>query len=315
MNSTTSVTSIQGFRQLLNSTGITSRLGEMMSDKQMARFKSSMTQIVTGNHDLQGCTPMSIISAGLVAANIGLDIRPQFGQSAIIPYGRQAQLQIMTKGWIQLAQRSGKYSWINADAVYADEYQGFDLLSGMVYLKAISGGYREQGRKDKIIGFFAAFELTNGGQKVLYMTLREIEAHARTYSKSYKLYGHFPIPDNWKPNLESNGIGWNAGWFAMARKTVLKLLIQRWGELSIEMEEAVESDQASFRDIDSEPVYIDNEGELLEDGTPEPQETPQNAENTPEGETIPESNANASTAQEMGNQSEIERMFAEGARN
>ena len=101
----------------------------------------------------------------------------------------------------------------------------------------------------------------------------------------------------------------------MARKTVLKLLIQRWGELSIEMEEAVESDQASFRDIDSEPVYIDNEGELLEDGTPEPQETPQNAENTPEGETIPESNANASTAQEMGNQSEIEQMFAEGARN
>lgn len=311
----TALTPIQEFRQILNSTGIATRLGEMMGEKQMARFKSSMTQIVTGNYDLQKCSPMSVISAGLIAANIGLDIRPQFGQSAIIPYGKQAQLQIMTKGWIQLAQRSGKYSWINADAVYADEYQGFDLLSGMVYLKAISGGYREQGRKDKIIGFFAAFELTNGGRKVLYMTLKEIEAHARTYSKSYKFSGEFPIPDSWKPNLETNGIGWNAGWYAMARKTVLKLLIQRWGELSIEMEEAVASDQASFRDIDSEPVYIDNEGELLEDGAPEPQKTLSDNSDAQEGETTPESNANASTAQEMGNQSEIERMFAEGARN
>lgn len=339
MNNATAVTPIQGFKQLLNSTGITSRLGEMMTPKKMARFKSQLTQIVTGSPSLQACSPMSIISAALSAANIGLDISPAFGQAAVIPFNntvkmpdgttqtiRMAQLQIMTKGWTQLAMRSGSYEWINADAVYADEYQGSDLLSGMVYLKAVPGGYREQGRKDMIVGFFGAYRLTNGGQKVLYMSLRDIEAHARTYSKSYKFYNKFPIPDTWKPNLSSTGLGWNNNWFAMARKTVLKLLIQRWGELSIEIEEALEADQAAFKDIDSDPIYVDNTGEIVDDDTVkgyivsegEAAGAEEAVGSTPEPtaeEATPENGSDAPATQEEGNQSEIERMFAEGARN
>ena len=338
------LTPIQGFKQLLNSTGITNRLGAMMSPQKMARFKSQLTQIVTGDQKLQACSPMSIISAAISAANVGLDISPSFGQAAVIPFNNtvevwdeenhaivkrkvsMAQLQIMTKGWTQLAMRSGKYEWINADSVYADEYQGSDLLSGMVYLKSISGGYRDQGRKDMIVGFFAAFRLTNGGQKVLYMTLKDIETHARTYSKSYVNYGKFPIPDAWKPNLSSTGLGWNKNWYAMARKTVLKLLIQRWGELSTEMEDAVASDQAAFKDIDSDPIYIDNNGEIVDDDTvkgyivseSDSASTGEAAENVQEPaaeETMPEASSNAPVAQEEGNQGDIEKMFAAGARN
>ena len=173
---------------------------------------------------------------------------------------------------------------------------------------------------------FAAFRLTNGGQKVLYMTLKDIETHARTYSKSYVNYGKFPIPDAWKPNLSSTGLGWNKNWYAMARKTVLKLLIQRWGELSTEMEDAVASDQAAFNDIDSDPIYIDNNGEIVDDGTvrsyivsySDSSSTGVSAENVQEPaveETMPEASSDTPVMQKEGNQGDIEKMFAAGARN
>ena len=86
------------------------------------------------------------------------------------------------------------------------------------------------------------------------------------------------------------------------------------GELSIEMEEAVVSDQAAFDDIDSDPIYIDNDGEIQnESGSA--QETAENAPEAISEEATPENGSDAPVTQEEGNQSEIERMFAEGARN
>ena len=276
-NGTAALTPMQSFQRALNSTGITERLGAVMPPRKMARFKSQLIQIVTASNGLQRCSAMSVIAAAVAAANCGLDLSPAFGQAAVIPFNNtvqvwdpklkkkvprkvmMAQLQIMTKGWTQLSYRSGQFSWINADAVYADEYQGSDLLSGMVYLKSVPDGFRSKGMKDRIVGFFAAFELVNGGRKVLYMPIHDIEAHARTYARSYRNYNKWPIEDDWSPDLNSTGLGWNENWFAMARKTVLKLLIQRWAPLSTEIEEAIESDQAAFSDIDSEPIYVDTE--------------------------------------------------------
>ena len=144
--------------------------------------------------------------------------------------------------------------------------------------------------------------------------------------EAYKFYNNFPIPDTWKPNLSSTGLGWNNNWFAMARKTVLKLLIQRWGELSIEIEEALEADQAAFKDIDSDPIYVDNTGEIVDDDTVKGYivgegeaasagEAPESTTEATTEEAAPENGSDAPATQEEGNQSEIERMFAEGARN
>lgn len=279
MENAQALTPIQEFKKELYSAGITAKLGSMMPPRKMARFKSQLLQIVTANSGLQTCTPLSVISAALAAANVGLDISPAFGQAAVIPFNntvdvwdekqqkmvkrkqRMAQLQIMTKGWTQLSLRSGQFSWINADAVYEDEYQGADLLSGMVYLRNVPDGFRSKGMKERIVGFFAAYELTNGGRKVLYMNLRDIEAHARTYSKPYRNYNRWPIEDDWMPNLYGVGLGWNENWFAMARKTVLKLLIQRWAPISTEIEEALEADQAAFADLESGPIYVETESQ------------------------------------------------------
>ena len=272
---------IDVFKEKLNSAGITARLGEMMSPRKMARFKSTLVQVVSGSNDLMDCNPMSVISAAMQAANLNLDISPSFGYAAIVPYNnttkvwdeeqqqfvdktvKTATFQLMVNGWRQLAARSGTYEWINAGPVYSDEYRGSDLLSGEIRVEAVPGGFRDHGNKNEIVGFFAAYRLLNGGHKVLFMTLREIEVHARTYSKSYGKKHPLPIPDTWKgPDLYSTGVGWEKNWFAMAEKTVTKQLLRKYGVLSIEMEEAIESDQAAFSSPDSTPIYVDGKDDV-----------------------------------------------------
>jgi recombination protein RecT len=80
------------------------------------------------------------------------------------------------------------------------------------------------------------------------MTKEEAEAHGRKYSKSY-----------------SKGV-WATDFDSMALKTVLKLLLSKFGILSIEMQRAITLDQAEVKgeintieDIDSAEVsYVDN---------------------------------------------------------
>ena len=316
---TTALTPMQSFSKALNSTGIAKRLGALMSPKQTERFKSTLTQIVTSSPDLLNCTPNSVIGAGAKAAAIGLDISPVFGYACILPYrsgktGKySAQFQLMVNGWIQLAMRSGAYDWINADAVYDDEYKGSDLISGEVIIESVEGGYRDQGRKDKIVGFFAAFRLLSGSKKVIYWSIRQIEIHARTYSKSYKANHPLPIPNDWQgPNLYSTGIGWENGWYAMAVKTMIKQLLRKWGPLSTEMQEAIEADEGNFDDdgeISAMEIEVSEDGEIAEPDAPE---TPTNDSEVPRNETIPEGAENAPEAQESADA--VAAMFEVGAR-
>ena len=297
------------FKSALATAGITKSLGAVMTERQAARFKSTLTQIVT--------TPSAPPAAGCFLTAI---------RQCTPKAGTTAQFQLMVNGWIQLAMRSGQYEWINADAVYEDEYRGCEMLSGKVRIEPVDGGYRDQGRKDRIVGFYAAFRLLSGSEKVIYWTVRQIEIHARTYSRSYGKAHPLPIPKDWKgPNLYSTGIGWDAGWYAMAVKTMLKQLLRKWGPLSTEMQEAMETDSATFGDDGEEIIgEYDEAGGLdspaLPDGaSSDAQEAPQDAPETAGAETIPPSAENAPEAQEIASpsnpddeQAAIESLFANG---
>ena len=74
------------------------------------------------------------------------------------------------------------------------------------------------------------------------MTVDEIKKHGNKYSQTFKKgYGV------WKDDFD-----------AMAKKTVMKLLIARYAPMSVELNRAVISDQAVLKDIE-EPEYIDNQ--------------------------------------------------------
>ena len=72
---------------------------------------------------------------------------------------------MMTKGFIQLALRSGQYRNINVTEIYADEFSGEDILSGEVILEAKGDGDRAHGRTNNIVGYVAYLEFINGFRK------------------------------------------------------------------------------------------------------------------------------------------------------
>lgn len=95
-----------------------------------AQFITSVLSIIGGNQKLQSCEPASIYQSALVATTLDLPINQNLGFAYIVPYkvkvkgdnGQdiwvdKAQFQVGYKGFIQLAQRSGKFTNINACSV------------------------------------------------------------------------------------------------------------------------------------------------------------------------------------------------------
>lgn len=220
--------------------------------KRSVSFITSVLQIVASSKQLANAEPTSVYHAAAVAATMDLPINNQLGYAYIVPYKQKingvyvqvAQFQMGYKGFIQLAQRSGAYKKISATDVREGELKGFDRLKGE---------YIFEWEKDEVkrmslpvIGYAAYFELLNGFEKTDYKDIAELRRHGAKYSKTYN---------------DSNG-RWNTDFESMAIKTVLKLLISKYGPLSIEMQRAVTADQAVINDADAVDVtYPDNEPE------------------------------------------------------
>lgn len=209
------------------------------------QLTTSLVTALNSNEALANCSPQSVLNAALTAASMDLPINPNLGFAYIIPYGNVAQFQIGYKGIIQLAQRSGFYKTINASDVREGEIKGRDRLTGEIEFEWVEDA--EERNKLNVIGFIGYFELMNGFRKTLYMSVPEIEAHAYEYSKSYAY-------DKNKGKTMSN---WSTNFNSMAIKTVLKLLISKYGPQNTMMQEAMVKDQAVIEG--EEVVYPDND--------------------------------------------------------
>ena len=128
-----------------------------------------------------------------------------------------ANRRTVDKGYIQLAQRSGQYRFLNADVVYEGETAAYNRITGTL---EITG----QATSDNAIGYFAYFQLLNGFEKAVYWTKEKVTAHAQRYSKAWK-------DGPWRSNFD-----------AMALKTVVRNLISKYGVMSVEFANAVASD-------------------------------------------------------------------------
>lgn len=184
---------------------------EEMLGKKAAGFISSIIAVTNSSNYLMKADPATVIGAAAQAAMLDLPINQSLGFAYIVPYKGAAQFQLGYKGYIQLAQRSGQYADIGAKTVYDGELEYENRL-----LDKFRFGERTS---DKVIGYLAYFRLTNGFEKMLYMTIDEAQAHAKKYSQNYK-----GGTDKW-------GL---ADFNVMAEKTVLKRLLSKYGPLSIE---------------------------------------------------------------------------------
>jgi len=197
------------------------------------QFLTSLLSIVNNNSYLKNASPESVYSAAMMAAALDLPINPNLGFAYIIPYGQQAQFQVSYRGLIQLCLRSGQFKTISVTPVYEGQLIENNPLTGYKFDFNVK-------TSDKVIGYCSYFNLINGFEKSLYMTVDEITAHGKKYSKTF-----------------GNGV-WKTDYNAMAQKTCLKLLLSKYAPMSIEMQKAVIADQSVIKDVDTMEVdYVD----------------------------------------------------------
>lgn len=290
-NQLATVASIKG---MLARDDIKTRFNDILG-KKSSQFMASLVNVVAASPQLKASEPNSIMAAAFVAASFDLPIDSNLGFSAIVPFNKKtcingqwvkqslAQFQMMYKGYIQLAIRSGEYEKMNCAEVYADELVSYNPITGECrFVDDFSAcKFRNEGKTDKIIGYYAWFRLRSGFTKELYMSKAEINNHAQKYSQSYR----YDINDGKQSSR------WSTDFDAMAKKTVIKLLLSKWGILSVEMQKAIEDDQKVY-EVDSTEQYSDNQPDVAEAEnpfTPPAIEAPKNEiQPVPEVETLEE---------------------------
>lgn len=255
-------------KNTLGQENVKKKFTEVLGQKA-PQFMASITNVVSGSAQLKQCDANSILGAAFVAATYDLPIDSNLGFSAIVPYNNkkynpqtkqwekhmEAQFQMMYKGFIQLAIRSGYYEKMNYATVYEDELISYNPITGEIeFVTDFSGcTQRDAGEVDKAVGYYAWFRLKTGFSQELYMSKAAVENHAKKYSQSYRN----DISNNKKSSK------WTTDFEAMALKTVIKLLLSKWGILSVDMQRAIQDDQKTF-DGEGEGTYGDNQPDAIE---------------------------------------------------
>jgi len=226
---------------------------ELLGTKSVG-FLTSVLQITNQNALLSKATPVSIYNSAAMAATLDLPINQNLGFAYIVPYNEKfkdaqgqwqqrcvAQFQIGWKGLVQLAQRSGQYKAINVVEVHENQFKKYNALT-----EELDADFEIDGT-GLIVGYVAYFRLLNGFEKTVYWSKTKVEQHGKKFSKTYE---------------NSNGV-WKSNFDAMAKKTVLKSAISKWGILSIEMTKAVVADQSEIKDFETLDVDYKDAGESV----------------------------------------------------
>lgn len=264
------------------------------------RFVASITSAVAVNPALQECDAGTILAGALLGESLNLSPSPQLGQYYLVPFEcrvkdaegkviwqvdehgnhlkdkngkwiavteKRANFVLGYKGYIQLALRSGYYADLDVMEIKEGEYCGKDPTTGKPTFKFIEDD--DERDEAPVIGYMAYFEYLNGFKKVIYWSKKKMLSHADTYSPAFSAEAYQKIQnheiadkDMWKYSSF-----WYKDFDDMAKKTMLRNLISRWGVMSTDLQKAYEGD-ATFSVDDAlevpgdpalkEPVQIPN---------------------------------------------------------
>lgn len=239
---------------LISREGFRKRFDELLG-KRAPQFISSVVTLMNADTSLKQAfaeAPVTIIQSALKAASYDLPIDPALGYAYIVPFRNskkggihEAQFIMGYKGMIQLALRSGCYRKINVLDVRAGELKSYDRLTEDIEFEWIAD--EDQRESAPVIGYVGYFQLVNGMEKTIYMTVKQLEAHEKKYRQGQYM-----------------GKGWRDDPDAMMRKTVLRRLIGKWGIMSVTyqnadpamMQAAAAIANGSFDDEDNSPIDV-----------------------------------------------------------
>ena len=254
------------------------------------RFIATITSAVAVNPMLQNCEAGSILAGALLGESLNLSPSPQLGQFYLVPFDvtvkgsdgkalrdengeikktKKASFVLGYKGYIQLALRSGYYKHLNVIAVKEGEYVKYNPFTEELCCNWIEDEERRESLPT--VGYAAMFEYLNGYQKVLYWTKGAMLIHADRFSPAFSaaayaklLAGEVADRDMWKYSSF-----WYKEFDDMAKKTMLRQLISRWGVMSTELQTAFGKDQSPI-EIDKGGSFIasDDAAGMIPAGTP-----------------------------------------------
>ena len=237
---------VKNFQAVMNNSYYQTLLQNTLKENK-GTFTTSLMELATSDEKLLQCAPNALMAEALKAASLHLPLNKQLGQCYILPFKNHGvmtpTLVVGTKGYLQLAMRTGKYETINSDVVYEGELKGYDKVTGNLDLSGV--------RTSNVpIGYFAYMKMKNGFSKLLYMSLDEVCLYAKQYTPTVK-FCEKATPASLKElalkqaaSGVSDGVGWYSNFESMALKTVLRRLLSKWGEPSIENNDILNIDEA-----------------------------------------------------------------------
>ena len=216
------------------------------------RFVSAITSAVAVNPALQECDFGTVLTGALLGESLNLSPSPQLGQYYLVPFKNrkknitEAQFVLGYKGYIQLAVRSGYYKKINVIEIKQGELIRYNPLKEEIECEFIEDFAERENAET--VGYYAYFEYTNGFEKAIYWSKDKMLSHADKYSPAFsktayeKLQkGEIPQNELWKYSSF-----WYKDFDGMAKKTMLRQLISKWGIMSLELQQAFTSDGATI---------------------------------------------------------------------
>ncbi len=251
---------------LLDRDGMRKRFDELLG-KRAPQFISSIVSMVNADKNLQQAfyeSPMTVIQSSLKAAMFDLPIDQSLGYAYIVPFKNykkdigakkmEATFILGWKGMHQLALRTGAYKTINVVDVREGELKRYNRLTEEVDIDFVED---EDAREAlPVIGYVGYYRLINGAEKTVYMSVKAIAAHEKKFRKG-----------------EYQGKGWRDDWDAMARKTVYRILIGKWGVMSIDYQtrdagkqlaDVIAADAQEEETIDANYTVDETTGEVIE---------------------------------------------------
>ncbi len=267
------------FSAYLSQTGVRSMIMNTLKDGK--GFISAITSAVGANPALQECTNDSIFAASLLGASLNLPPSPQLGYFYMVPFNdkksgkKKAQFQIGYKGYIQLALRTGEYKRLIVSEIKDGELISWNPITEEITTEPVTN--EEQRESLPTVGYYARFELINGFVKQMYWSREKMERHADKFSMAFNLEaykklqaGKIPAADLWKYSSF-----WYSNFDEMAKKTMLRQIIGKFGPMSTEMARAFDADEQSIKVNDS------GEPEILEAEVSQPAEEAEAKESAP----------------------------------
>lgn len=250
----------QTLQQLMNSGAVVKKMNDVLgSEKKASSFISSVISVSQNNKLLRNAEPMSILSSAMVAATLDLPVVPTLGMAYLVPYKGVCSFQIGYKGILELAMRSGEFRNIIDEVVYDGQLVKKNKFTGEYVFDEDSIKLDDKGEA-KPIGVMARFDLINGYSKTIYWSLEEIEAHAKRFSQAYRSGYDSP---------------WKSDFWQMAKKTVLKSLLNKYAPKSVAMQTALKFDQSKVNlnsndigelNVDAfDAEYVDNPEEVVDE--------------------------------------------------